>query len=152
MTKRGIDMKLSSTDFDDGGQLEMRHGKEFDNVSPQLSWSDLPSGTASLALTVIDTHPVARGYVHWFVDDIPPADGEFAGGAGGDVPVGREVKPYIGPFPPAGTHEYVFTLYALDESTPALPRNSTVSDFLDSVDGHVLGTSKLTGSFTKQAS
>lgn len=145
-------MKLSSTDFDDGGPLEMRYGKEFDNVSPQLAWFDLPSGTASLALTMVDTHPVARGYVHWFVDAIPPADGEFGRGVGGDVPVGREVKPYTGPFPPSGTHEYVFTLYALDESTPALPRNSTVSDFLESVDGHVLGTSKLTGSFTKPGS
>jgi Raf kinase inhibitor-like YbhB/YbcL family protein len=152
MTKRGIDMKLSSTDFDDGGQLEMRHGKEFDNVSPQLSWSGLPSDTASLALTMVDTHPVARGYVHWFVDGIPPADGEFAGGVGGDVPVGREVTPYTGPIPPSGTHEYVVTLYALDESTPALPRNSTVSDFLESVDGHVLDTAKLTGSFTKPGS
>lgn len=145
-------MRFSSTDFDDGGPLEVRHGKEFDNVSPQLSWSDLPSETATLALTMIDSDPVARGYVHWFVDAMPPVDGEFAGGAGGDVPVGREVKPYTGPFPPSGTHEYVFTLYALDESTPALPRNSTVSDFLESVDGHVLGTAKLTARFTKPGS
>ncbi len=145
-------MKLSSADFDDGGPLETRHGKDFDNVSPQLAWSELPSGTSSLALTMVDTDPVARGHVHWFVDAMPPVDGEFRDGVGGAVPEGREVTRYTGPFPPSGTHEYVFTLYALDESTPALPTNSTVSDFLDAVDGHVLATSKLTGTFTKPGS
>jgi Raf kinase inhibitor-like YbhB/YbcL family protein len=145
-------MNLSSTDFADGGPLSMRHGKKFENASPQLAWSDLPSGTASLALTMIDTHPVARGYVHWFIDGIPPVDGEFSGGAGGAVPVGRELTAYAGPFPPSGTHEYVITLYALDADAPALSANSTPTAFVESVKGHVLATATLTGTFTKPTS
>lgn len=145
-------MKLSSTDFDDGGQLDTRYGKKFDNVSPHLAWSDLPSGTESLALTMIDIDPVARGFVHWFVDGIPPVDGEFATGVGGRVPEGREITPYAGPFPPSGTHEYVFTLYALDASAPDVPVTTKATDFADLVRGHVLDTATLTGSFTKPAS
>ena len=142
-------MKLSSTDFDDGGQLDTRHGKMFDNVSPQLAWSDVPSGAGSLALTMIDIDPVARGFVHWFVDGIPPVDGEFGTGAGRDLPVGRAITPYVGPFPPSGTHEYVVTLYALDASTPEIPTTKKATDFPDLVRGHVLETAALMGRFTK---
>jgi Raf kinase inhibitor-like YbhB/YbcL family protein len=149
---RGNVMKLSSTDFADGDPLSTRHGKKFGNSSPQLAWSDLPSGTASLALTMVDTHPVARGYVHWFVDGIPPVEGEFASGVGGEVPVGRELTPYAGPFPPSGTHEYVITLYALDASTPSLAADSSATDFLESVEGHVVATASLMGTFTNPAS
>ena len=142
-------MRLSSTDFDDGGRLDMRHGKKFDNVSPHLAWSDLPSGTELLALTMIDIDPVARGFVHWFVDGIPPVDGEFGTGAGGEVPVGRERTTYAGPFPPSGTHEYVITLYALDSSAPSVSATTSATDFPDLVRGHVLDTASLTGRFTK---
>jgi hypothetical protein len=142
-------MKLSSTDFDDGGQLDTRHGKMFDNASPQLAWSDVPSGAGSLALTMIDTHPVARGFVHWFVDGIPPVDGELAGGAGRAVPVGRAITPYVGPFPPSGTHEYVFTVYVLDASAPEVPMTTKATDFSALVRGHVLDTATLTADFTK---
>ena len=145
-------MKLSSSDFYDGEQIATRHGKKFDNVSPQLAWSDVPSGAGSLALTMIDTHPVARGFVHWFVDGIPPLDGEFGTGVGGDVPAGRELTPYVGPFPPSGTHEYVITLYALDPSAPEVPRSTKATDFADLVHGHVLDTATLTGDFTNPAS
>ncbi|MDQ0576606.1 Raf kinase inhibitor-like YbhB/YbcL family protein [Agromyces albus] len=148
LSKERYDMKLSSTDFDDGGQLDTRHGKKFDNVSPQLAWTDLPSGTGSLALTMIDTDPVARGYVHWFVDGIPAVDGQFDSGVGGAVPAGRELTPYAGPFPPSGTHEYVFTLYALDPSAPELSAKTAANELPQVVSGHVLATSELKVSFT----
>jgi Raf kinase inhibitor-like YbhB/YbcL family protein len=140
-------MKLTSTDFDDGAPLDLRHGKKFDDISPQLACSNVPPGAASLALTMVDTHPVARGYLHWFVDGIPPVDGEFAR-SGGTI-AGRELKPYVGPFPPSGTHDYLLTLYALDASAPTVPAKSSVATFLDTVDGHILTTAELTGRFTK---
>jgi Raf kinase inhibitor-like YbhB/YbcL family protein len=142
-------MKLTSTDFDDGGALDARFGRKFDDLSPQLAWADVPAGAASLALTVVDPHPVARGYVHWFVESIPPVDGAFATGAGGRIPVGRELKPYTGPNPPSGTHDYVFTLYALDAEVRASPAKTSVDAFLEKAAGHVLATASLTGSFTK---
>ena len=120
-------MRLTSPDVDEGGPLATIHGYKFDNLSPGLAWSDVPSSAASLVLTLIDTHPVARGYVHWFVDGIPPVDGTFA----------------------PGTHEYVFTLFALDASAPALPAKTTVDAFLAGAADHILDQATLSTTFTK---
>jgi phosphatidylethanolamine-binding protein (PEBP) family uncharacterized protein len=81
------------------------------------------------------------------VDGIPPTDGELA--AGGGAIAGRELKPYVGPFPPSGTHDYVFTLYALDASAPTVPAKSSVTSFLETQEAHILATAELTGRFTK---
>lgn len=58
-------MKLTSDGIRDGQHIPRKHamGKHdesshatfSDNVSPQLAWSDLPAGTKSLALLVIDS-------------------------------------------------------------------------------------------------
>src|SRR4029077_4194584 len=85
--RRGV--RLTSPDVEEGGPLSTIHGYKFDNLSPGLAWSDVPAGAACLPLTLGDTHPVARGYVHWFVDGIPPVNGAFARGAGCAIPFGR---------------------------------------------------------------
>lgn len=140
-------MRLTSSDFDDDGVIGVRHGKKSDNLKPQLSCSEVPAGAGSLALAMVDTHPVARGYVHWLIDGIPPADGDFV--TRGEITAGRELQPYAGPFPPSGTHRYEFTLYALDRSAPEAPPNTPLAEFLKMVKSHVLATATLTASFTK---
>jgi Raf kinase inhibitor-like YbhB/YbcL family protein len=140
-------MRLTSTDFQEGGALSAHHGKKSDNLVPQLACTGVPAEAGSLALSLVDTHPVARGYVHWLVDGIAPVDGEIARGRG--IRAGRELEPYAGPFPPSGTHDYVFTLYALDRSAPSAPPRTSLAEFLELIDGHVLATATLTGSFTK---
>ena len=139
-------MRLTSSDFHDGAELDARHGKLFDNLAPQLTCSDVPTAAGSLALSMVDTHPVARGYVHWLVDGIPPTVGEIA--ADGRIRVGRELQPYAGPFPPPGKHDYVFTLYALDRFAPSAPPQTTLAAFLEMMQGHVLETATLSASFT----
>lgn len=140
-------MRLRSSDFDEGGALDARHGKMFDNLVPQLMCSEVPAAAGSLALSMVDTHPIAHGYVHWLVDGIPPTTGEIA--ADGRVRVGRELQPYAGPFPPSGTHDYVFTLYALDRSAPSAPLRTELAAFLEMMQSHVLETATLSATFTK---
>ena len=139
-------MRLTSSDFDDDGVITVRHGKKFDNLKPQLSCSDTPPAAGSFALSMVDTHPVARGYVHWLIDEIPPTTGDIV--TGGGITAGRELKPYAGPFPPSGTHRYEFTLYALDRTAPEVPLNTPLAAFLQMMTGHVLATATLTASFT----
>jgi len=118
-------MQLTSTCFIPGGALAQRYGKRSENISPQLSWDDVPHGTRAFALSFVDVHPVARGYVHWLLTDIDGRVRELPeGAASGRLPPGaRELVPYAGPFPPSGTHEYVFTVYALsDEHVPVRGR------------------------------
>jgi Raf kinase inhibitor-like YbhB/YbcL family protein len=143
-------MELHSSSFDNGGEIAEKHGKKFENISPQLSWSDLPSGTTSLAIAMVDHHPVARGYVHWVVTGIAPGVTSLdEGAAATGLPTGsRELEPYAGPFPPSGTHEYEFTLYALDRE-PSLPAKATLAQFLEAVKGSILATARLAGTFTR---
>lgn len=119
-----------------------------DEVSPALAWGDVPAGTQSLALTMLD--PDAGQYVHWLVGNIPP---DIAGFDEGQVPAEAAVgwttngtTRYLGPCPEA-THHYVFTLYALDVATTLKPGFGWI-DFQRAIRGHVLGEGQLVGLFT----
>lgn len=75
-------------------------------------------------------------YTKWF-----GADKDMAGNYFG----------YDGPCPPWNDelmHFYVFTLYALDVPTLAVSGNFTAADALKAMEGHVLASAKLTGSYT----
>lgn len=95
------------------------------NQSPALSWTQVPAGTQSFALTMFDPDaPTGSGWWHWIVVNIPVSSTELPTGASGNqakMPAGAQEtrtdfgKPgYGGPCPPPGApHRYVFTLYAL---------------------------------------
>ena len=115
--------------------------------SRRLVCSGVPTAAGSLALSLVNTHPVARGYVHWLVDGIPPLDGELT--SGGALSTGRELEPYAGPFPPSRVPTTTCSLSM--RSTPRLrsrPPNAELSAFLRLIEGHVLATATLTGRFT----
>jgi Raf kinase inhibitor-like YbhB/YbcL family protein len=144
-------MSLTSSSFSDGGDIPQKHGKRFDNVSPELSWTGAPKETKSFALALVDTHPIAQGYVHWLVVDIGAATTSLPeGAADGAMPTGsRELKPYAGPFPPSGTHEYELTLYAVDAETLAMPADVPLDDFKARIKDRTLATARIVGKFTK---
>lgn len=144
-------MVLNSSAFKDAQEIPQKHGKKIENVSPQLSWRDAPRGTKSFALSVVDRHPVAGNYVHWLVVDMDAGVTSLKEAASGAaMPAGsREVKPYAGPFPPSGTHDYEFTLYALETDRLDLPKKVSLDVFTKAAEPHALATAKLVGKFTK---
>jgi Raf kinase inhibitor-like YbhB/YbcL family protein len=147
-----ITFELTSSAFEQSEEIPRRHGKQIDNVSPALAWTGAPDGTKSFALSMLDHVSPSNTYVHWLVADIP-ADAagihEDASGAG-RMPAGsRELKPYVGPFPPSGTHRYEFTLYALDVNQLDVQPGTGIDRFEAAVAPRTLGTARLTGSFTK---
>ena len=159
---KDVTMILFSPAFSDGKRIPVvftRPAVGGKNISPPLSWSDVPEGTKSFALAVIDPHPVARNWVHWIVVDISPEIEGIAEGASGKImPKNfRELinsfgQPgYGGPQPPSGTgdHPYVFTLYALDVESLDLPKDTNLSQFLKVLQGHILAESSLTGYFSR---
>lgn len=147
---RRSNMELHSTSFGDDGTIDRKYGKKDDNISPQLSWSKAPEGTASFVLTCVDLHPIARGYVHWVVTGIPAEATELAENAAATgLPAGaRESRAYAGPFPPSGTHDYEFTLYAVGAAAD-VPGKAPLDQILRAIDPHVLARAKLVGAFTK---
>ena len=143
-------MLVQSPGFEAGQEMPQKFGKKAQNVSPPLEWDDAPEETKSFALTFVDLHPIARDYVHWLVADISPQLNSLPEGAGGGKSSGfLEVEPYIGPFPPSGTHDYEFTLYALSADRLGVRPGATLQQFRQAAEQNSLATATLIGKFTK---
>jgi Raf kinase inhibitor-like YbhB/YbcL family protein len=110
-------VSVSSSAFKDGGTIPARYTCAGDNVSPPLSWSALPEGTADVAVTVVDQDAPGGTFVHWVAAGLPPR----AVGLPADARPPLEGRNdfgtvgYRGPCPPRGSapHRYRFTVYAL---------------------------------------
>jgi Raf kinase inhibitor-like YbhB/YbcL family protein len=127
-------------------------------VSMPLEWDDVPEWTESFVLAVIDTHPVAHGWVHWLVTDIPGHLRSLPEGASRTRAMpGRSLEHhntggragYGGPQPPVGSgpHHYVVTLYALDTPDLGLSASTDWDEVSMEMEGHLLASASLTGTF-----
>jgi Raf kinase inhibitor-like YbhB/YbcL family protein len=152
---------LSSTAFSAGGALPAKYSCEGDNVSPPLSWNGAPPGTRSLALIVQDPDapdPAAptKTVTHWVVYDLPAMATGIAEGGADLQAAAHQAKneqgdaKYMGPCPPKGRHRYFFKLYALNIVLPALD-NPQEKDVEQALQGHVVGTGELVGTYQKGA-
>ena len=109
--------KVSTTAFVAGGEIPAAYTCHGADVSPDVAWSGVPSGTVALELLATDRD--AAGFAHWIALDIAPSSAGLDRGAGaagaklhqGTNDFGR--VGWAGPCPPGGTHHYRFTLYAL---------------------------------------
>lgn len=141
---------LKSPAFDDAQEMAQKYGKVAGNVSPPLEWEDAPQGTRSFALALVDIHPIARNYVHWLVADISPKINSLPEAVTGDrTPAFNEIKPYIGPFPPYGTHDYEFTVYALSTDRLGVSHGASLQEFTQAAQRESLAAATLIGKFTK---
>lgn len=153
-------MEFSSSAFKDGAKIPVQYvmpGAGGKNISVPLSWKNIPSGTKSFALSVVDHHPVAQNWIHWLVINIPANASSIEEGASGKkMPPGSlELKNsfgeigYGGPQPPRGTgdHPYIFTLYALNADKLNLGVNTSLSAFKKALEGKILGSTTLTGKY-----
>jgi Raf kinase inhibitor-like YbhB/YbcL family protein len=121
-------IRLHSGSFVAGGLMPPRcAGRGVgENTSPQLGWTDLPTGAAELVLIMQDPDaPLPRPVVHLIAYGIDPNRTSFAEGAlssqanGMRLGQGTFGKPgYQGPrpVPGHGRHRYIFQLIALKAS------------------------------------
>jgi len=157
-----MSFKLTSTAFEDGGEIPSRFTCEGEDQSPDLSWSGLPEGTRSLVLIVDDPDapdPAAPRMVwdHWLLYDLPPESGGLpAAVAPEELPVGTLEginswgrTGYGGPCPPIGRHRYFHILYALDTRLPEL-RQPTKNLLLEAMEGYILEHTELVGTYEKK--
>jgi len=149
-------MTLTSSAFTNGGTIPTEFTCSGVDVSPPLSWSGIPAGTESLALTVIDPDAPVKPFTHWVIFDMPAA----ATALPRAVPLAKELPDgsrqgrndfhnngYSGPCPPPGpAHHYHFTVLALD-TVLGLPGGIAQPAFADSIQGHILASGELIGLF-----
>ncbi len=132
-------IELLSDDLTDGAPMPHEFTDDGGSISPELHWSSVPEGTASLAISCFDPDaPTPAGFWHWTVWDLPPDLNGLPQGAGspsGDrLPAGaRQARHdgggtgYTGAAPPAGDrlHRYVFAVHALDVPSLGLHEEAT---------------------------
>jgi Raf kinase inhibitor-like YbhB/YbcL family protein len=133
---------LKSKDI--GGQATTKQvfkgfGCTGENISPELSWENVPEGTKSFAVTMYDPDaPTGSGFWHWVIFDIPAGTTELKSEAGN---IAKNLAPagsiqsltdfgqpgYGGPCPPEGHgfHEYKITVYALKVPKLGLEKTAT---------------------------
>jgi hypothetical protein len=108
------------------------------------STTELPAGADSDGVTAKGKAPgkSAHGfrgindYTNWFA---------------GDADMGGDYGGYDGPCPPWNdsiVHHYVFTVYALDVASLGLKGKATGAQALKAMEGHVLGSARLTGTYS----
>jgi len=157
-----VKLTLSSSQLADGQRIPTRYTGDGRDVSPPLSWSPPPAGTAELALIMDDPDaPAAEPWVHWVLYKIPPDVTELAEGAGSagrasslaGARQGRNswsTTGYRGPAPPRGhgVHHYHFKLYALDAKLD-LPAGADKKSLLAAMAGHVLAKGELVATYQR---
>ena len=159
-------MTLSTTAWADGGQIPVKYSQAGDEVSPALTWSNVPEMVQSFVLIVHDvdaaTSDGTSAMLHWLVWNIPGSAKSLpeAVPQGAELPDGmRQISQtgpnYRGPAAPASgpPHHYLFELFALDATidvpavgaSPAETRAAVVA----AMAGHVRGKAAMVGLFRR---
>ncbi len=150
--------QITSSAFKDGEMIPSKYTCDGENISPPLSWSEIPNGTKSLALINDDPDAPVGDWVHWIVFNIPHDVQELKEAASNKklLPKGTieglndwNRVGYGGPCPPSGVHRYFFKLYALD-NVLSLKEGATKRQLLDAMKGHILGTAQLIGKYQRK--
>jgi Raf kinase inhibitor-like YbhB/YbcL family protein len=151
-----VPFTLLSIAFPNAGAIPLRYTCDGEDISPALSWTSHPPGTAAFAIIMDDPDAPGGTWDHWVIFEIPAGSLE--------LPEGRPATPrlpggaiqgsnswgetgYGGPCPPPGpAHVYRFFVYALDRSLD-LPAGASKAAVLDAMAGHILAESLLAGSY-----
>ena len=158
----GGTMEILSSAFKDGGKIPIQYvmvAAGWKNLSIPLTWKDTPAGTKSFALSMVDPHPVAQNWVHWFVINIPANITSIGEGASRKKmpPGSTELRNsfgeigYGGPQPPKGSgeHPYVISLYALNVEKLELGVNTSLGAFKKMIEGKIIQSASLTGKYER---
>ena len=147
-------LTVTSTSFADGAEIPAKYAGG-QGVSPQLSWTGAPEGTAAFVVIMHDVDvaiPAGNLYndiTHWVVYNIPasatslPEAGPIPSGAG---QLSMRGPQYMGPAPPPGHpyHHYVFQVYALNAPLE-LAAGATRADIEKAMDGKIVARGAYVG-------
>ena len=144
-------MTITSTAFQPDDPIPDDYSYDGGNLSPPLTFSEVPVEAESLVLLVEDPDAPGGLFTHWSLYDIPPATlqimpGEVpAGAVQGETDFGQEA--YGGPKPPSGTHRYFFKLFALDTPLDLGP-GATGEEVREAMEGHIIDKAELVGTYS----
>jgi Raf kinase inhibitor-like YbhB/YbcL family protein len=165
--RRAIEtMKLSTAAWQDGGAIPPKFAQPGRDVSPPLSWSAAPEGTAGFVLIAHDidgaTGNGTDDVLHWLVWNIPKdatslpeAIPQGPQRADGSRQISVSGPYYRGPAAPATgpAHHYVFEIFAVDTvidvPSVGVQPGPTRTAVMAAMAGHVRGKGALVGMFKR---
>ena len=159
-------MTLATPAWPDGGAIPAKYTQVGDQVSPPLTWSNVPDGVTSFVLVAHDLDAAAGNgtddILHWMLWNIPGTARSISEGVpqGSQLPDGtRQISAsgpyYRGPGAPAQgpAHHYVFELFALDSPIDVPPLGASPAQTRAAVAaamaGHVRGKAACVGLFRR---
>lgn len=159
-------MTLTTTAWPDGGLIPTKYTQVDDEISPALSWGNVPENVGSFVLIVHDLDaaipPGTDDVLHWMVWNIPPTTTSLPEGVpqGAQLPDGSRQISATGPFyrgPGASAagpmHHYVFELFAVDTmlDVPAVGQSpaQTRAAVVAAMATHVRGKAAYVGLFKR---
>ena len=159
-------MTLATPAWPDGGPIPAKYTQAGDQVSPPLTWSNVPDGVTSFVLIAHDLDAAAGNgtddILHWMLWNIPATSRSISEGMpqGSQLPDGTRQISASGPYyrgPGASAqgpaHHYVFELFALDSpldvppvgASPAQTRTAVAA----AMAGHIRGKAVCVGLFKR---
>lgn len=154
MIAKTLDFDCSA--IDESGKFRIEYTGRGEGLSPEFMIKNLSPEAKTLVITLEDTSHLIKDFTHWVIWNIPAA--EYVPGS---IPAGETVLAlngacqgraygnhrYAGPRPPKGkTHEYRFTVHALDCVLDA-PLSSRKKKVLAEAAGHIIRSGTVVGSF-----
>jgi len=145
---------ITTTAFEYGASIPVKHTCEGENISPPLKWDEAPKNTVTYAFIMEDPDDTDGTFTHWIVYNIPgninelertgPAEKKLENGAiQGKNDFGK--TGYGGPCPPKGEeHRYFFRIFALKKKLPPESAN-TREAFYEMINDHVIDEASYMG-------
>ncbi len=152
-------LQLTSTAFENGVDIPVKHACDGEDVSPPLRWEGEPEATISFALIMEDPDAPGGTFTHWIVYNLPPDIHELEeaiplqvklsnGGHHGENDFGK--KGYGGPCPPEGEeHTYIFRVFALKKKIPPESIHGG-NDFYNAINGLTLARAEYKGKYRRK--
>ncbi len=146
-------MKIESDAFSNNGKIPEQYSCYGTAQAIPLRVSGVPAETKSLAIIADDPDAPSGTFVHWVIWNIDPktsvlsTDNPPEGSVQGTTSLGK--PGFVAPCPPAGTHRYIFKLYALDKKL-SLPPSSGKEALEKAMERHILENFELTGLYGRK--
>ena len=147
-----MSFEIHTNAFSEGGMIPKKYTCDGGDVSPELRWSNAPSGAQSFALIADDPDAPVGTWTHWIAWNIPASDAKLPEGIPKTENLHDGIRQgkndfkrigYGGPCPPPGRpHRYFFKLYALGIQLD-IKAGASRSELEQSMKGHVLGKAEV---------
>lgn len=152
-------IQVKSAAFSNMGMMADKYSAYFQDVSPEISWSGVPTNAKSLVLMMEDPDATLKPVTHWIAANIAPTvtglpenmmKTEMANGIKQGANHNGKIG-YYGPMPPPADkpHGYHFQIFALDKMLD-LPSGFNRQALLDAMRGHVIAKGEIVGMYQRK--